>query len=118
MERALWDIFPFQCHFRLPVADILFPSLSPLTLCLPPHKMNCLLLALFVILAVLAQAIAHDLLLRPRTPAPQFKAKAVIDDKFIDVSLSEFTNAGKWVVLLFYPFDYTFVCPVSILYFH
>lgn len=26
-----------------------------------------------------------------------------------------FITAGKWVVLLFYPFDFTFVCPTEIL---
>lgn len=52
--------------------------------------------------------------LRPRTPAPTFKAKAVIDDKFINVALNDYIAAKKWTVLLFYPFDYTFVCPVSL----
>jgi hypothetical protein len=52
------------------------------------------------------------LLLRPRTQAPGFKAKAVMDDKFIEVELESYKKAGSWVVLLFYPYDYTFVCPV------
>lgn len=48
-------------------------------------------------------------------PAPDFKASAVgaddrIDDKF---TLSDFR--GKYVVLLFYPLDFTFVCPTEIL---
>ena len=33
----------------------------------------------------------------------------VIDDQFVDINLQTYTQAGKWVVLLFYPFDYTFV---------
>ncbi|KAJ7149588.1 2-cysteine peroxiredoxin [Mycena filopes] len=49
-------------------------------------------------------------------PAPAFKATAVIDGVFEDVSLSDFL--GKWVVLLFYPMDFTFVCPTEILAFN
>ncbi len=56
--------------------------------------------------------IAETSQIRPRKNAPLFKAKAVLNDKFIDVSLKEFITQGKWSVLLFYPFDYTFVCPV------
>ena len=51
--------------------------------------------------------------LRPRTKAPTFKAKAVLDDKFITLSLDDYIAKKQWTVLLFYPFDYTFVCPVS-----
>ncbi len=70
---------------------------------------------LFACLALFVSS--HDLTenfsLRPRKNAPLFKAKAVLNDKFIDVSLKQYSEAGKWTVLLFYPFDYTFVCPVS-----
>ena len=48
-----------------------------------------------------------------RTEAPKFTAKAVLDDKFITVSSDDYR--GKWMVLLFYPFDYTFVCPTEII---
>jgi len=51
----------------------------------------------------------------PRNTAPAFKAQAVIDEKFAKVSLEQYTKAGKWVVLLFYPYDFTFVCPTEIL---
>ena len=33
-------------------------------------------------------------------------------DKFKDVCLDEFK--GKWVVLFFYPLDFTFICPTEI----
>nr|GAT57225.1 peroxiredoxins [Mycena chlorophos] len=49
-------------------------------------------------------------------PAPLFKAPTVVDGMFEDVSLSDFL--GKWVVLLFYPMDFTFVCPTEILAFN
>jgi len=50
-----------------------------------------------------------------RDKAPDFKAQAVVGEEFREVTLSEFTKAGKWVVLFFYPFDFTFVCPTEIL---
>lgn len=40
-------------------------------------------------------------------PAPDFTAQAVVDGGFKEVSLSEYK--GKWVVLFFYPLDFTFV---------
>ena len=46
-------------------------------------------------------------------PAPDFCAKAVIDQKIVDdFKLSKFR--GKYVVLFFYPLDFTFVCPTEI----
>ena len=39
--------------------------------------------------------------------APDFTAPAYHNGKFINVKLSEFL--GKWVVLCFYPGDFTFV---------
>ncbi|MCB1116299.1 MAG: peroxiredoxin [Chlamydiia bacterium] len=45
--------------------------------------------------------------------APEFKAKAVADGKIIDhFSLDLFE--GKYVVLFFYPLDFTFVCPTEL----
>lgn len=40
-------------------------------------------------------------------PAPLFTAPAFADGKFVNASLEEFK--GKWVVLCFYPGDFTFV---------
>lgn len=65
------------------------------------------------IVASLAFEIPENIHLKPRTQAPAFKAKAVLDDKFVNVALADYIAAKKWTVLLFYPFDYTFVCPVS-----
>jgi len=47
--------------------------------------------------------------------APSFTAAAVMSDGSIkeDFSLSDY--AGKYVVLFFYPLDFTFVCPSEIL---
>nr|AAR89825.1 peroxiredoxin [Taiwanofungus camphoratus] len=49
-------------------------------------------------------------------PAPGFKAMAVVDGQFQDISLSDYF--GQWVVLFFYPLDFTFVCPTEILAFN
>ncbi|KAF4116842.1 peroxiredoxin-1 [Onychostoma macrolepis] len=47
-------------------------------------------------------------------PAPDFTAKAVMPDgQFKDLSLSDYK--GKYVVLFFYPLDFTFVCPTEII---
>jgi hypothetical protein len=40
-------------------------------------------------------------------PAPDFEASALYGGAFVTVKLSEFL--GKWVVLCFYPGDFTFV---------
>lgn len=44
--------------------------------------------------------------------APDFKAPAYVDGRFVDVSLSDY--AGKWLVVLFYPGDFTFVCATEV----
>lgn len=40
-------------------------------------------------------------------PAPDFTAAGYYDRKFMNFSLSEYL--GKWVLLCFYPGDFTFV---------
>jgi len=40
-------------------------------------------------------------------PAPDFEANAFVDGGFKNITLSEFK--GQWVVLCFYPGDFTFV---------
>lgn len=45
--------------------------------------------------------------------APEFKADASLgNDEFKTISLSDYK--GKWLVLFFYPLDFTFVCPTEI----
>ncbi|KCV69538.1 peroxiredoxin-2 [Fonticula alba] len=48
-----------------------------------------------------------------RKPAPAFTAKALVDGEFKQISLSDYL--GKYVVLFFYPLDFTFVCPTEII---
>ncbi len=53
-----------------------------------------------------------------RQSAPDFTAEAVLADNQIvkDFKLSDYK--GKYVLLLFYPLDFTFVCPTEILAFN
>jgi len=44
--------------------------------------------------------------------APDFKAEAVDGKLFKEIQLSDYK--GKWLVLFFYPLDFTFVCPTEI----
>jgi len=46
-------------------------------------------------------------------PAPDFSLESLVGKKFQKVSLKDYK--GKWVVLFFYPLDFTFVCPTEIL---
>lgn len=48
-------------------------------------------------------------------PAPAFQAKAVLPDNTIQEDFSLESYRGKYVVLFFYPNDFTFVCPSEIL---
>ena len=45
-------------------------------------------------------------------PAPTFTATAVKGQEFVTLDLASYQ--GKWVVLFFYPLDFTFVCPTEI----
>ncbi len=44
--------------------------------------------------------------------APEFAADAVVGGDFKQIKLADYK--GKWVVLFFYPLDFTFVCPTEI----
>jgi len=46
-------------------------------------------------------------------PAPDFRGQAVINGAFKEIKLSDYK--GKYVVLFFYPLDFTFVCPTEII---
>jgi peroxiredoxin (alkyl hydroperoxide reductase subunit C) len=47
--------------------------------------------------------------------APDFTATAVLGDNTFDEAFSLASLRGKYVVLFFYPLDFTFVCPTEIL---
>ena len=43
--------------------------------------------------------------------APEFETDAFVNNEIRKVKLSDYR--GKWVVLFFYPADFTFVCPTE-----
>src|SRR3989338_11231293 len=45
-------------------------------------------------------------------PAPEFTTEAFVNGKSTKVSLKSLR--GKWVVLAFYPADFTFICPTEL----
>lgn len=45
-------------------------------------------------------------------PAPPFSGTAVVNGEFKTIKLADYK--GKYVVLFFYPLDFTFVCPTEI----
>ncbi|XP_070507593.1 peroxiredoxin 2 [Chironomus tepperi] len=46
-------------------------------------------------------------------PAPNFAGTAVINNDFKEIKLSDYK--GRYLVLFFYPLDFTFVCPTEII---
>jgi peroxiredoxin 2/4 len=50
--------------------------------------------------------------LRVGQRAPEFTATAVVDQDFTKIRLSQYR--GRYVVLFFYPLDFTFVCPTEV----
>lgn len=48
--------------------------------------------------------------------APKFSGEAALNGEIVKISLDDYK--GKWVVLFFYPLDFTFVCPTEIVGFH
>ena len=51
-------------------------------------------------------------MVRLNAPAPDVALDASVDGQARRVRLSDFR--GRWVVLFFYPADFTFVCPTEI----
>jgi alkyl hydroperoxide reductase subunit AhpC len=49
-------------------------------------------------------------------PAPDFKKQAVVDGEIKEIQLSDYK--GKYLLLFFYPLDFTFVCPTEIIAFN
>lgn len=48
--------------------------------------------------------------------APEFNVTALVGREFKKISLEQYR--GKWVVLFFYPMDFTFVCPTELVEFN
>jgi NADH-dependent peroxiredoxin subunit C len=46
------------------------------------------------------------------SPIPEFELEAFYQNEFKKIKLSDFR--GKWLIMLFYPADFTFVCPTEL----
>ncbi len=73
---------------------------------LPSTAAICFCLLLAISCAVALKPIVGNV-------APDFVAKAVINEEFKEVQLSSYINK-TYIVLFFYPLDFTFVCPTEI----
>lgn len=51
-------------------------------------------------------------MLRVGDRAPGFTLPGIVDHKSFDYSLKQYQ--GKWLVLFFYPADFTFICPTEV----
>jgi peroxiredoxin (alkyl hydroperoxide reductase subunit C) len=51
------------------------------------------------------------------SPAPDFRMPSTKNLDYLneDVSLGDYTDNDRWLVLFFYPADFTFVCPTEVL---
>jgi peroxiredoxin (alkyl hydroperoxide reductase subunit C) len=49
-----------------------------------------------------------------RQPAPDFEMGSTKDIKSLKENVKLSDCHGKWLVLLFYPLDFTFVCPTEL----
>ncbi len=59
---------------------------------------------------------AYPVKARVMCPAPKFEGMSWHTDQFKKISLDDYK--GKYVVLFFYPLDFTFVCPTEIVEFN
>lgn len=50
------------------------------------------------------------------TKAPAWKSVGIVDMNMRDVSLKDYS--GKYLILLFYPYDFTFICPTEMIQFN
>lgn len=51
----------------------------------------------------------------PMQPAPHFFGVAIKDARIVNISLDNYS--GKYLVLIFYPYDFNVVCPAELVQF-
>ena len=67
---------------------------------------------LFYIFLINHLIISTFSLLRPRDTVPNLKGVSVFKEEFKNISLNDYK--GQYLVLIFYPFDFTYVCPTEL----
>ena len=72
-------------------------------------KRTCVILRFFIMSS-------HASVIAVGRQAPAFSGTAFADGQFKELSLGDYK--GKYLVLFFYPLDFTFVCPTEILAFN
>jgi peroxiredoxin (alkyl hydroperoxide reductase subunit C) len=51
-------------------------------------------------------------MIRINEKVPEFEAKVFHEEKIKNIKLSDYS--GKWVIVFFYPADFTFICPTEL----
>ncbi len=69
-------------------------------------------IALLLLFTLFCLANGQEPLTLVGKPAPQFSAQAVVGDETPDVSLADYE--GKIKILVFYPADFSFICPTEL----
>lgn len=76
-----------------------------------------ILITILILITSCSKSIAkyeyQSISILPRQKAPFWTATAVQNEKFVKLSSEEYK--GKYLVLLFYPFDFTYVCPTELI---
>ena len=61
----------------------------------------------------IVQFTSNPVHIMPRQKSPYWSAIAVENEKFVKKSSSDYK--GKYLIMLFYPFDFTYVCPTELI---
>jgi peroxiredoxin 2/4 len=59
-----------------------------------------------------AEAERRSHIVRVGLPAPPFRGQAYVAGEIRELALDDYR--GRWVILVFYPLDFTFVCPTEL----
>lgn len=73
---------------------------------------SALRISILFAFALFCLAKAEEVLTMVDKPAPQFTAEAVVDDEIKKISLSDYDGKNK--ILVFYPADFSFICPTEL----
>jgi hypothetical protein len=109
MKRRLISCLTIAIGLLIIVGSgIAAPSEDVSTSCVAPARGPILAMAKeSAVSQVQTPAAAPQPMAKVGKPAPDFEANAFVNDQFKNIKLSDFK--GKWVLVCFYPGDFTFV---------